>query len=566
MKNVAALTLLFALSPLFLKAQSPQMASKTDSLFANWNKPGQPGAAVGVVHQGKLIYAKGFGEADVETGAPITPQTIFHVASVSKQFTAYAIVMLAQQGKLSLDDEVKKYISEFPDFGQKITVRHLIHHTSGVRDQWNLLVMAGWQMDDVITKEHIFNLIKRQRELNFAPGAEYSYSNAGYTLLAEIVARVGKQTYPEWMQKNVFEPLGMKSTLFYDDHQRIVKNRAYSFYKAGNTYKKSVLSYANAGATSLFTTVEDLAHWINNFRTTTIGNPTTMTQMLERGRLNKGDTLSYAFALEHGKYKGLAYYGHSGGDAGFRSYLCYFPKEDYGFIVLSNAAEFNPGGKAFEMANLYLASQLKETKPAAAPVAAGAPKEVKIVPAVFDAYAGEYELQPGFTLSFKREGERFFTQATGQGQAEIFPSSDSTFFLKIVDAQVTFHKAKDGKADKLTLHQNGNHIARRVTSYAPTAEDLKEYEGKYYSPELETFYTIKLADGKLQMIHVHHGETTLKVVSKDRVQVPWWFFQSVEMIRDSNNKISGLRASNGRVRNLWFGRLPDDFGGNFPKK
>jgi hypothetical protein len=345
-----------------------------------------------------------------------------------------------------------------------------------------------------------------------------------------------------------------------------VKNRAYSFFKANNTYKKSVLSYANAGATSLFTTVEDLANWIDNFRSTKIGNANTMTQMLERGRLNKGDTISYAFALEHGKYKGLAYYGHSGGDAGFRSYLCYFPKDDYGFIVLSNAAEFNPGGKAFEMANLYLASQLKEIKPAAAPVAAGMRKEVKITPTVFDAYVGEYELQPGFTLSFKREGERFFTQATGQGQAEIFPSSDSTFFLKIVDAQVTFHKAKDGNADKLTLHQNGNHTARRVTPYTPSEGDLKEYEGKYYSPELETFYTIKLNNGKLQMTHVHHGETTLKAVSKDRLQVPWWFFQSVEMIRDSNNKISGLRASNGRVRNLWFGRLPDDFGGNFPKK
>ena len=337
-------------------AQKP-VSARVDSLFAAWNKPGSPGAAVGVVYQGKLIYAKGFGEADVETGAPITPQTIFHVASVSKQFTAYAIVLLAQEGKLALDDDIRKYLPEVPDFGKTITIRHLIHHTSGLRDQWNLLAMAGWQLDDVITKEHIFNLVKRQKELNFEPGSKMTYCNTGYTLLAEIVARVSKQPFPTFMEQRIFKPLGMKNTLFYDDDERIVKGRAYSFYQpetAKDTYKKSILSYANAGATSLFTTVTDLAQWISNFRSPVVGTTATMTQMLERGRITKGDTLPYAFALSHEKYKGLSYYGHGGADAGFRSFLCYFPKEDYGFIVLSNQAEFNPTGKSLEVASLYL--------------------------------------------------------------------------------------------------------------------------------------------------------------------------------------------------------------------
>ena len=566
MKNLLPLLLIVGSFPVLLLAQSPPSASKIDSVFAAWNAPGQPGAAVGVVYQGKLIYAKGFGEADVETGAPITPQTIFHVASVSKQFTAYAIAMLAQQGKLSLDDEVQKYIPELADFGHKITIRHLIHHISGLRDQWNLLVMAGWQMEDVITKENILGLVKRQRELNFLPGAEYTYSNTGYTLLGEIVARVTKQPFPEWMKQNIFAPLGMKSTLFYDDHQRIVKGRAYSFYKAGGaeSYKKNVLSYANAGATSLFTTVEDLALWLGNFRHPTVGDQATLKQVLERGRLNKGDTISYAFALDHGKHKVLSYIGHSGVDAGYRSYLCYFPKEDYGFIVLSNQAEFNPVKKAFDVADLYLASQFKAPPLLAPPVAAF--KEQKIAPALFDAYVGDYELRPGFVLSFKREGERFLTQATGQGQVEIFPYSDTTFFLKVVDAQITFHRQKDGKTDRLTLHQNGNQPGRRVVPYTITNEGLKEYTGKYYSPELETFYTIKLEKDKLQLVHVHHGETTLKPVSKDKLQVPWWFFQSIDMVRDANNTITGLRVSNGRVRNLWFKRIPADFGEEMPKK
>lgn len=564
MKKLAFFLLLYCVCPLWLLAQPPKSASKVDSIFAAWNKPGRPGAAVGVVYQGKLIYAKGFGEADVETGAPITPKTVFHVASVSKQFTAYAITLLAQQGKLSLDDEVQKYLPELADFGKKITIRHLLHHTSGLRDQWNLLVMAGWQMEDVITKDNILNVVKRQRELNFAPGAEYTYSNTGYTLLGEIVARVTKQTFPDWMKANVFDPLGMKSTLFYDDHQRIVKGRAYSFFKNEDStafpYKKNVLSYANAGATSLFTTVEDLARWIGNCRQPTVGDQATMKQMLERGRLNKGDTISYAFALDHGKYKGLSYYGHSGGDAGFRSYLCYFPKEDYGFIVLSNAAEFNSPEKAFQVAEVYLKGQLKENQPAKAPTATGRFKEHPIDPALLDAYTGDFELVPGFVLSFKREGNRFFTQATGQGQVEVFPYSDSTFFLKVVDAQVTFHRAKDGKADKITLHQNGDKPARRVAPYSVDAEGLKEYVGKYYSPELETFYTIKLEKDQLKLVHIHHGETTLKPLSKNKLQVPWWFFQSIEMVRDASNAIVGMKVSNGRVRNLRFKRLPADFG------
>ncbi len=557
------------LSGSFSFAQSPALSAKVDSLFSEWNKPGSPGAAVGVVYQGKLIYIKGFGEADIETGAPIRPETIFHVASVSKQFTAYAIVLLAQEGKLSLDDDIHKYLPEVPDFGKTITIRQLIHHTSGLRDQWNLLAMAGWQLDDVITKEHIFNLVKRQQELNFEPGSAHAYCNTGYTLLAEIVARVGKQPFREWMQEQVFKPLNMKNTLFYDDDERIVKGRAYSFYRSpgggSEAYKKSVLSYANAGATSLFTTVTDLARWVNNFRSPMVGNQATMTQMLQRGRLTKGDTIPYAFALVHEKYKGLDYYGHGGADAGFRSFIAYFPKEDYGFIVLSNQAEFNPGKKALDVASLYL--QPKEEKKVDKALAAAAPSDVyKIDPARFDQYAGSYESteRPGFILTYKREGSRYFAQATGQGQLEIFPSSDTTFFYKIVDAQVIFHRPTGGKVSRITHVQNGQHPANRVQPFQATAEQQKEFVGKYYSPELETFYTISQQEDKLKLVHVHHGEVTLAAPAKDRLQAPWWFVQSIDMVRDSADKVIGLRMSNGRVRNLWFKRLPDDFGTEKP--
>ncbi|MCF2493161.1 serine hydrolase [Dyadobacter chenhuakuii] len=559
--SVAHISTIFAQSDKL----SPKLSARADSLFSEWNKPGSPGAAVGVVHQGKLIYAKGFGESDVETGAKNGPQTIFHVASVSKQFTAYGIVLLAQQGKISLDDDIRKHIPEVPDFGKTITIRHLIHHTSGLRDQWNLLVMAGWQLDDVITKQHVFNLIKRQKELNFEPGSAFAYCNTGYTLLAEVVSRVGKKPFAEWMQQEVFKPLGMKNTLFYDNQEQIVKGRAYSFHKSqekDGRFEKAILSYGNVGATSLFTTVNDLLFWMNNFRTSQLGGPAVMKQMLERGRITKGDTLPYAFGLAHGTYRGLAYYGHNGADAGFRSSITYFPKEDYGFIVLSNQAEFAPEKKAFDVAGIYMGSLFKEDK-SVAKKSAESPKNenYKFDSTLFRQYAGSYELTeaPGFILNFRKEGDRYMTQATGQQAVEMFPSSDSTFYLKVVEASIVFHKPKEGKVTKITLRQNGEHPGNRVEPKQDKDISKADFAGQYYSPELETLYTISFKDDKLKLVHVHHGEVDLNVVNKDRLNAPWWFVQNIEMVRGKAGEITGLRMTNGRVANLWFKKLPENF-------
>ncbi|CAG5068129.1 D-aminopeptidase [Dyadobacter sp. CECT 9623] len=546
-------------------AQKPVPAAKTDSIFAEWNKPGMPGAAVGVVHQGKLIYAKGFGEADLETGAKITPETIFHIASVSKQFTDFAIVMLAEQGKLSLDDDIRKHIPEVPDFGKTITIRHLMNHTSGLRDQWNLLAMAGWQLDDVITKQHVFNLLTRQKELNFEPGSSYAYCNTGYTLLAEVVSRISRQPFAFWMERNVFKQLGMKRTQFYDNQEKIVKGRAYSFHRTPGTFgptmfSKSILSYGNVGATSLFTTVNDLALWINNFREPQLGTAATMKQMLERGRLTKGDTLPYASGLIHGKYKNLDYYGHDGADAGFRAHLSYFPKEDYGFIVLSNQAEFNPSKKAFEVADLYLATFIKEEKPAdKAP--AVTKTEAKFDSTLFRQYAGSYSLTeaPDFVMTFKKEGDKYLTQGTGQPWFPLFPSSDSTFFLKVVDASVTFHRPKEGQVTRITLHQNGDHAGTRVEPKSKEAIPREQFAGRYYSPELETFYHIKLHGDTLKLVHIHHGEVDLSVVNKDKLQAPWWWVQQIDMVRNEAGIVTGMKMTNGRVANLRFQKLPEDF-------
>jgi CubicO group peptidase (beta-lactamase class C family) len=279
---------------------------------------------------------------------------VFHVASVTKQFTAFAVAILAQQGKLSLDDEVSTHIPELPDFGKPVTVRQLIHHTSGIRDQWELLAMAGWRLDDVITKDHILRMMARQRELNFEPGSEHLYSNAGYTLLAEIVERVGGMPFAEWMEQNVFRPLAMTRTHMHVDHEHIVPGRAYSYRRGDDgNWHNSVLSYANAGATSLFTTAGDLARWLRNYETAQVGGPELIAQMRERGVLTNGDTISYAFAIGRGEHRGYTTWSHGGGDAGFRSFVLHFPDVRLGVVVISNDAAFRTQ-VARAIADVYL--------------------------------------------------------------------------------------------------------------------------------------------------------------------------------------------------------------------
>ncbi len=380
-----------------------------------------PGAAVAVARDGKIVYSAGFGYANLEYDIPVTPQTVFHVASLSKQVTAFAIALLADQGKISLNDDIRRYLPELNDFGHTITIDHLVHHTSGLRDQWNLLAMAGWRLDDVITQKQIMRLIAKQRELNFKPGDEMVYCNTGYTLMAEIVSRVSGESFADWTRKNIFEPLEMKNTLFYDDHEKVVQNRAYSYRLAEDGFRKSVLSYANTGATSLFTTVEDFSLWAANFKTMKVGNPNVMEMMSRRFVLNNGDTTDYSFGQGHGKYKGLNSIAHGGADAGYRTYIVRFPEQDLSVVVFGNNASFVPARIANVAAEQYLGDLMKEdpkkenATPAQQTPAVAATNEPPFDPAKVDLteFAGLYtsdELETTYTLRLVNDTLRAYHQ------------------------------------------------------------------------------------------------------------------------------------------------------------
>lgn len=539
---------------------APSLEAQVDALFAPWNSLNTPGAAVSVIKDGIVVYRKGFGCAQLEYGIPITPSTVFHVASVSKQFTAMAITMLEAAGRLSADDDIRKYLPEMHDFGTKITIRNLLNHTSGIRDQWELLILSGWRMDDVITQGHIMDRLRRQKELNFPPGSRFLYSNSGFTLLAEIVARVSGKPFTDWTKETIFDPLGMTSTHFHLDHTEIVRNRAYSYSGSPEPgYRLAPLNYANVGATSLFTTVEDMANWLRNFEDKRLGGAAVWDKMLTKGVLSDGTEIDYARGLMIGAYKGLKTIGHSGGDAGYASHVVYFPNERLGVAVFSNLGSFDPAGMAMRIADIYLAPQIAAAAPPAAieskapPASAPAPQPVALSPESLKAYAGTYWLESGLVRKLIIDKDKLIYVRSSDNRSELAPFSPTRFKMLGVpgDVFIDFSDLAGGLYNAFVFTEaNGAKIpAKRIEPFEPNEAQLMEYAGSYYSDELDTRYDLKLRSGSLWFGAGHNEEVRVVPLKKDLFSAER---AQVQFVRDRRGVVSGLLISTGRVLNLKF--------------
>ena len=417
-----------------------------DAIFSEYDRADGPGAAVAVVHRGEIAFMKGYGMANLDHAIPITPATVFDIASVSKHFTAFAIALLAERGRLSLDDDVRKYVPELPDLGHTVTIRHLVHHTSGIRDWVELLYFAGYDFDDVIGIRDVFALARDQRALNFPPGTEYMYSNTGYNLLAEIVARVDGRPFREFMAEEVFEPLGMTSTEVQDDHSRIVRNRAESYEPLPDGgYRRLINNTAAVGSSSILTTVSDLARWARNFENPVIGGPAVMERMQQRGVLNDGREIDYAFGLSHGELDGRATIGHGGSWRGFRSHFLWIPAESLTVIVVSNVTAFNAARMAQRVARAFLGAPDIEPE-------GGAPRRSgSVAAAALDAsrlaeYEGEYvapELNTRYHLS-ARDG-RLVWRHRRHGETPLSHVAGDRFVAEGVRGQLTFEFVRDSR-------------------------------------------------------------------------------------------------------------------------
>ncbi len=545
--------LLFVLVSLLI-ACSPNHEKEVDQIFEKWDHSDTPGAAVAVVKNNEIIFKKGYGLANMEYGIPVTPSTVFHIASVSKQFTAFATLLLEKDGKISMDDDIRKYIPEVPDFGKTITLRHLATHTSGLRDQWNLLALAGWRLDDVITKEHVLKLVSKQKDLNFDPGEEFIYCNTGFTLLAEVVARVSGKSFADFCAERIFQPLEMDQTLFYDDHEKIVANRAYSYYPDSLMgYKKSVLSYANAGATSLFTTVEDLSKWSLNFSNPKVGDLGIIDRLNTLATLNNGETFGGAMGQFVGKYKGIDEISHGGADAGYRTYFARYPDQNLSVIVFGNSADFISSELAHQVADLFLEIPIeKEEKKSKS----DSIKSEELDSEILAKHLGDFELKSGTLLYFSEKDNQLFVKATGEETYPLTPISSSRFRLDEFEIEIEFLDERERLSQLVKVYTSENDIeeGKRIEPFDPSSVKLSDFEGRFYSDELSTAYEFEVKDRTLVAIHSRHSDINFNPIKPDFFSGDAWFFGQAEFIRNEKGEITEMKASSGRTKNVLFHR------------
>ena len=446
--GVIALVLLFLV--IFLSrrthAQSPANPA-IDAVFAQWNKPDSPGCAVAVFQGGKIAYEAGYGMADLEHDVRITPASVFYVGSVSKQFTAMAAALAIQQGRLSADDSIRKFLPEMPAYADAITVRHLIHHTSGLRDYNTLLSIAGRRGDEAYDNPTVLRMTARQKGLNFEPGSEYLYSNTGYTLLATIVERATKTPFATYAEEQIFKPLGMTVSHFHTDTSRLVKGRANAYAVGQGDVRLDTPSNERAGAGGVYTSVRDLLHWDENFYTGRVGGKALIEQLQTPGRLKNGEAMTYAWGLQVGNYRGAKIVEHSGSLGGYRAHITRYPEHHTSFAALCNLA-INPGALLRQVADVVLAAKLTDARrttganaprPATAASTTAVPLDAKTV----SAYAGTYvsdEIDATFTV--RANGDALSLQReTDPGPYPLTPAGLDTFRAR--SFTVRFEKSGD---------------------------------------------------------------------------------------------------------------------------
>lgn len=436
-------------------AAKPQatLESRIDSVMAPVFKTGTPGAAVLVMKDGKPLLRKAYGTADLELGVAMTPEHVFRIGSMTKQFTAVAVLMLLEQGKLALDDPLTKFLPDYPVQGRTITVEHLLTHTSGIKSITDLKEFQPLRRKDLPVAELI--AVFKDKPFDFAPGEKWAYNNSGYVLLGAIIEKISGTSYEAFMQKNVFDPLGLKNT-HYDSATRIIPRRISGYGPgpsngfANANYLSMTLPYA---AGSLVSTVDDLAAWNEALLAGKLIKRETLEKAWTAYKLKDGSSSDYGYGWGIGSFEGQRKIAHGGGIDGFTSDGVLLPEERLIVIILTNSTlpARTPGLFTTKIIGAALGKPIVE------------PKELKIDPKAFDQYAGDYELQPGFVIKFFRQGDRYFTQATGQGAAEIFAESEIKFFLKVVDGSVEFIKDASGKVTGMVLNQGGRSMpAKRI--------------------------------------------------------------------------------------------------------
>jgi CubicO group peptidase (beta-lactamase class C family) len=540
-------------------------AQSVDAVFAEYAKPGSPGCSLAVIREGSIVYEKGYGLASLEHSVPIDPRrTVFDIGSTSKQFTAASVLLLAHEGKLSLDDDIHKFLPELPDYGTPVTIRHLLHHTSGMRDYINLMAMGGINFEDATTDDDALTAIVRQKTLDFPPGSEHSYSNSGYFLLSQIVKRVSGKTLREFAQERIFTPLGMSDTRILDDHRAIIPHRATGYAPRpggeGGGFGVEMSNWEQTGDGAVQTTVEDLAKWDHNFYDPKVGGPWLIEQLQTTGKLNDGEAIAYARGLFVDEYRGLRRVAHGGSWAGYRAELVRFPDQKFSVITLCNLATANPSALAQQVADLYLADKLAPAPAAVsgAAAAAGKPQPPAAGAAISTdeaaRYAGLYWSPAGGIVRriIARDGKLLYSRGA-DNESELAPSGSDRF--QMVGApgasEISFPPAAAGTPRRMQVAFGGGKplVFEEVQTATPRPEDLAAYAGTYSSVELDTTWVLAMESGKLTVRGKRGPAFPLEPAFADAFDGPAGL---VRFQRNDGKIVTGFVVGAGRARDLKF--------------
>lgn len=553
MKRILILSLIF-ISAFNLKGQSPHLENRIDSLIKINVANGTPGCVVGVVKDGKVLYKQTYGLANLDYRIPVTDSTVFNLASVSKQFTAFLVLLLEKEGKLNLDDSLQKYIPELKNYGHPITIRQLLHHTSGIPSTDNLRMFAGLSLEMPWDAEDEFSMIQTYQKLNFKPNEEHNYSNTGYYLLTRIIEKVTGKPFSQCITEEMFEPLNMKSATIYDYPGKVILNRASGYRKVGENFSKTNTEGDSFfGSTNMYASVDDLINWSINMTSYSLGGKQLFDRLFNpTDTLNNGDTIRYTYGLFVWKYRGLKIVDHGGFTMGFKTHITYIPEAGLTVFLLSNNENTDPKSIVMNIVDLFLKDLLK-------PDIKVEHKEISINKELYKQYQGSYIFTDGMVLKFDNVNDTLKLIIPGAPKFIIYPEKDNEFFLKDFDAQCTFVKSSMGKVNEIEWHQNNQNLkgTRYTEPKQLTQKELQNFTGKYEIPELNAIYHVTVKDNELiislpktfRMVNI---DTNMKIkhMSGDK------FYGSLSMLefkRNKEGKVTGfVIADVGRLRNIEF--------------
>lgn len=543
MPRARRIALLLA-SPMTLAAQQPDLAPRIDRIFVRFDQ-NTPGCAVGLGKDGQTLYTHGYGSANLEYRVPLTDSSVMESGSVAKQFTSAALVLLQQDGKLSLDDDIRKYLPEVPSFGRTITIRNLLTHTSGLRDQWGLLGIEGrGPGTQVHSAATTLDLVVHQKMLNFPTGSEYLYSNTGYALAGLIVERVSGKSLQEFTQERLFRPLGMTHTQWRDDYTRVVPNRATAYAPApGGAFRQDMPFTNMIGNGGVLSTMADLMKWNENLDHPTVGGAT-FTKTLETSmRLTNGRVIPYALGLINTSYAGVREVSHSGSTAGYRTFLARYPDQHVSIAVWCSNAAANPTALAHQVVDLVLTKPPREATQSAKPI-------VRLPSAAIARWAGVYrDANTDDVLRLEANDTALVAPTSPTVRTSFTPTADAHFHSAIGDASFT---TRNGQRTFSLARTDGDTALFEEVKAATAQLATDDYVGRYTSDELDVELVIAARDGKFVLRRRPADEIALRPNYVDDFQAPG--LGSIRFTRDARGAVTGFSIYAGRVRDVRFSR------------